>query len=224
MLNTKQLSCSPNAVATVTGKWLSTVDSGVSAPAGDAMELGGTQVKIGGQAVPVLFSSARQVNFLCPSLSPDTQASLVIETRLGHTEPLALQMQETTPRILAVDGQDSGQALMLFSETGELVMPRNYQNPAIPAQPGDRVQVWVTGLGTSQHMPGAIQMKIGDVFAEVDSVQSAAGHAGLDVINVRIPATIEFGNAVPVQLEVLASDGRLIRSNRPTAAVERARP
>ena len=112
----------------------------------------------------------------------------------------------------------------MFPETGELAMPRNYQIPAHPAQPGDRALVWVTGLGASQRVPGAIQIKIGDVPAEVESVQPVAGHAGLDAIYVRIPAGTEFGDAVPVRLEVWSSDGRLVRSNSVTAAVERARP
>ena len=224
VLNREQLTCSPNAIATVTGKWLSAADSGLSAPSGASMELGGTQVKINGQAVPVLFSSATQVNFLCPVLNPDTQLSLVVETNAGRTEPLAGRMQENTPRIFSLDGKDTGQGLILFPETGELAMPRNYQIPAHPAQPGDRALVWVTGLGSSQRVPGAIQIKIGDVPAEVESMQPVAGYAGLDALYVRIPAQIGFGDAVPVRLEVLSSDGRLVRSNSATAAVERARP
>jgi uncharacterized protein (TIGR03437 family) len=224
VLNKQRLTCSPNAIATVTGKWLSAADSGLSDPSGVSLELGGTQVKINGQAVPVLFRSATQVNFLCPTLNPDTPLSLVVETDTGRTEPIAGRMQENTPRILSLDGKDAGQGMILFPETGELAMQRNYQIPAHPAQPGDRALVWVTGISSSRKLPGAIQIKIGDVPAEVESMQSVAGYAGLDAIYVRIPAGTEFGDAVPVQLEILSSNGRLVRSNSATAAVERARP
>jgi uncharacterized protein (TIGR03437 family) len=224
VLNSRELTCSPNAIGAVTGKWLSAAEQGLSAPSGAVMELGGTRVQINGQAVPVLFSSATQVNFLCPAVQPDTPLSLVVETGAGRTEPIAGRMQENTPRILSLDGKDSSQGLIMFPETGELAMARNYQVPAYPAQPGDRALVWVTGLGAGQRMPGAIQITIGDVPAEVESVQAVAGHAGLDAISVRIPAGAEFGDALPVRVAIWSSDGRLVKSNSVTAAVERARP
>ena len=75
VLNTQQLTCSPNAIATVTGKWLSAADSGLSAPSGASMELGGTQVKINGQAVPVLFSSATAGEFPVSGSEPGYASS-----------------------------------------------------------------------------------------------------------------------------------------------------
>src|SRR5262249_50756569 len=77
-LNRQALRCSPNAIGTVRGKWLSSTGTALSAPAGDAMELGKTQVKINGESVAVLYSSPTQVNFLCPVANTDSELSLVV--------------------------------------------------------------------------------------------------------------------------------------------------
>ncbi|HZR63506.1 MAG TPA: LamG-like jellyroll fold domain-containing protein [Terriglobales bacterium] len=221
-LSADSLACSPNAIGTVTGKWLSGAETRMADPSGASMSLGGTQVKINGEGVPVLFSSSTKVNFLCPSLRPDSQISLIVETTSGQTQALTGQMQESTPRILSLDGSD-GQALLSFPETGELAMARNYRIPAHPAQPGDQAVVWVTGLGSSENVPGAVRVNIGDVYAAIDSVQPVAGYAGLDAVYVRIPEGSTFGDAVPVQLTVFSSDGHLVRSEIRTVAIEAAR-
>jgi hypothetical protein len=64
---------------------------------------------------------------------------------------------------------------------------------------------------------------IGEAYARIESVQPVAGHEGLQAIRVRVPATVTFGNAVPVQLQALTSDGRQVASNVVTAAVETVR-
>ena len=57
----------------------------------------GRKVKINGQAVPVLYSSAAQVDFLCPALDPGTQLSLVVETPAGLAGALTATMQKPLP-------------------------------------------------------------------------------------------------------------------------------
>jgi hypothetical protein len=70
LTDSQQTACSPNAVASVIGKWLAPQDGTTSEPSGRALRLSGTQVRINGEAVPVLSSSPTKVSFLCPSLDP----------------------------------------------------------------------------------------------------------------------------------------------------------
>jgi uncharacterized protein (TIGR03437 family) len=224
VLDTRELSCSPKAMASLRGKWLSGDSVALSDPSGITMQLGGTRVKINGQAVPVLFRSATQVKFLCPDSNDGLQASLIVETNSGSTESIPVRMQESTPQILSLDGKEGGQGLVSFPETGELAMPRNHQIQAHPAQPGDRAMIWVTGLGSSRRLQGAIQVNVGDTPAIVESVQPVSGYMGVDAIYIQMPEAAAFGDAVPVNLEVLMSDGRRVKSNSVTLAVEPARP
>jgi uncharacterized protein (TIGR03437 family) len=224
LTDSQQVACSPNAIASVTGKWLSTMDGAASEPSGRALRLGGTQVRINGEAAPILSSSPTRVSFLCPNLSPGTPFSLVIDTDAGSTEPLSSTVQEVSPRILPVE--DSGQqGLIVFPETGDVAVARNAKVPGHPAQPGDRLVVWGTGLGLAEQiMAGTVQVRVGTVYANVDGVVSADGFAGLSGVEFRVPRALNFGDAVPVELHVLPPSGHPADSNEVTASIEPVRP
>jgi uncharacterized protein (TIGR03437 family) len=204
----QELSCSSNAVAGVTGKWLATADSAVSDPTGNAMELGGAKVKINGQYAPVLFSSAKRVNFLCPALDAGTPLSVAVETAAGTTAPVSAAMQDASPTLLSV----------AFLDSADLAMVRNSQVAAHPAQPGDQILISASGLGT-----GSVLVKIGDIAAEVEAVSTVPGSAGLYTIQARVPAGTMFGDAIPVQVQISGAGGRQFNSNTLTAAIEPVR-
>jgi len=216
------VNCSPNAIGSAQGKSLAATGAVLSEPSGSALEVGGVAVRINGQAVPVLFSSATKVSFFCPALDPGTQLSLVVETPVGRTEPLIGAMQAASPTIFSLDGSGQGQGLVWFLDTGDLAMERNYRVAGHPAQPGDEVVIWATGLGWATP-PGAVLVKIGGVYAGIESVQPVSGHAGLSAIQVRLPAATPVGDAVPVQLELSTPDSQQISSNIVTAAFESIR-
>jgi uncharacterized protein (TIGR03437 family) len=223
-LSTPQpLNCSPNAIASVQGKWL-TAGTSLSEPSGRTLELDGVTVKINNQAVPVLFSSATTVSFQCPALNPGTQLSLVLETAAGRTEALTGSMQAATPTIFSLDGSGQGQGMVSFSDMGGLAMERNYRVTAHPAQPGDELVIWATGLGWADGKPSeAVRVKIGGLNAGVESAQPVFGHAGLFAVRVQVPAAIPVGNAVPVQLELSTPGLQQASSNIVTAAFESVR-
>jgi uncharacterized protein (TIGR03437 family) len=217
------LVCSPNAIATLQGIWLAPPESELSEPSGSAMELGGVRVKINGQAVPVLYRSAARVDFLCPVLDPGTRLSVVVETPAGLAGPLTTTMRETSPMIFSLDRSGQNQGILSFADTGDLVTERDFRLAGHPAQPGDDVLIWATGLGGSGGTSAPLLVTIGEAYATIESVQPVDGHEGLQTIRVRVPATATFGDAVPVQLQALTSDGQQEASNVVTAAVEPVR-
>ena len=103
----QELACSSNAVARLTGKWLAAPGSALSDPTGNALELGGAKVKVNGQYVPLLFSSATRVHFLCPALDAGTKLSVTVETDSGVTEPVTAVMLEASPTIQSLFHSDS---------------------------------------------------------------------------------------------------------------------
>jgi hypothetical protein len=204
----QELACSANAVAPLTGKWLAAPGSALSDPSGNALELGGAKVKVNGQYVPVLFSSATRVHFLCPALDAGTTLSVTVETDSGVTEPVTATMLEASPAILSLSHSDSA----------DLAAMRNFLAPAHPAQPGDPLLILSSGLGS-----GPLLVKIGDISGDVESVTAVPGSAGLYAIQTRVPAGTMFGDAVPVQVQVATPGGRQFTSNTVTAAIEPVR-
>ena len=219
LTESQNLACSPNAIAILSGKWLAASPSPASEPAGRASEHAGTKVKVNEQYAPVLLSSATQVQFLCPALSPGTPLSVVVETASGATKPLIGDMREATPRILAMRDTEGTQGVISFAGTAELAMPRNVDMLGYPAQPGDTIKIWGTGLGLdAQSRTADFSVTMGGVDVPVESIQPVAGHAELYKVQLQVPVT--GGDAVPVRLRMVTTTGRVVWSNTVSAAVE----
>jgi uncharacterized protein (TIGR03437 family) len=224
LTSAQPLSCSPGAIGNVTGEWLTLASKPVSDPSGATFELGGIKVQVNNQFVTVLSVSSSQASFVCPILAPGTQLSLIVQSSAGQTPPLTGSMQFATPTILSLDGSGQGQGMVSFLDGEELAMERNYRLAAHPAQPGDELAVWTTGLGWAGDPPtGMLTVQIGGTLVPVESVQPVPQHAGVFSVSVRVPETITTGDAVPIQLTILTPDSKQMNSNIVTAAFESVR-
>src|SRR5208283_4117973 len=139
----------------------------------------------------------------------------------GVSPSIRLPMANASPRIFALG--DSEQGVVSFSNTSELAMARNFRIPAHPAQPGDEIVLWGTGFGPAgQVNAGQLAAKVGGVDANADAVQAVPGRAGVYAVQVRVPASPTFGDNVPLQVQVTGVDGKTVRSNTVTIAIEPA--
>lgn len=217
----ERLACSPGAIASLIGSGFAELGATVSDESGGSLTLSGTKVSINGQSVSVLAASDGQVTFLCPTLDVATPLTATVETDTGVSEPLTATMQQATPTILSLDGSGQNQGVISFAETTDLAMPRNFQVPGHPAQPGDEIRIWGSGLGSPSMLNSStVQVDIGSVAAEIASVSAVPGYAGLYAIQARVPALIDFGDAVPVEVRINTPDGKQVDSNLVTIAVE----
>jgi len=214
--------CSPNAIGSLAGRWLAPENSVLSDPSGSTVDLGGVRVQVNGQAVPVLYRSATRVNFLCPALAAGAPLSIAVETPEGITAPLSSTMNEVSPVIRPLLGSAEDHGLLAFVGTQDRVMERDFSLSGHPAQPGDEVLIFASGLGKVDTF-ATLLVEVGGAYARTDSVQPVAGHAGLYAIQVRVPTAPMFGDAVPVQVEVFSFGGQQVVSNVVTAAIEAAR-
>ena len=214
-----KLTCSPGAIATLNGTWLSLADEDLSDPTGASKQLGGTSVHINGELASVLYASPTRVDFLCPGSEAGTGLAVTLETTAGATATLHTSMLEANPVLLLVRSFLPNQGHITLSGADRLTTTRDSNASGEPAQIGDVVSIRATGLGAAVSA-GSIFVKVGGADAQVESVVPALDAAGVFMLNVRIPAAAPIGDTVPVQLEMISPTGRHLSSNKVTLAIE----
>jgi uncharacterized protein (TIGR03437 family) len=173
--------------------------------------LGGVQVLINNIAAPIYYVSAGQVAAIVPyeTTSAIAQIQVVYNSTLSNaiTEPVNL----TTPGIFTEPAGGAGYAAALHPDFS-LVSPDS------PAQIGEIIAVYVTGLGdvfpsipdgsaasstALSNTSNTITATVGGVAATVNFAGLAPGLAGLYQVNVTIPSGVTAGDNY---LELLGPD------------------
>jgi uncharacterized protein (TIGR03437 family) len=211
--------CSPGALLSLTGRWLSTADGDYQEPSGSSLNLAGTAVRVNGVEVPVLFTSRNRVDFLCPDGTAGESLNIVLQTEAGASEALRMTMQTATPTLLTTEEPASKQGRIRLAGTDRVASVRNYRGDGEPVLSGDLVALLVSGLGRTAG-DGNVSVTIGDVPASVESIDSMGGSAGMHRIMVRVPAEAPRGNEVPVRVQLKTPGGPRLASNVVTMAIE----
>ncbi len=168
----------PGALATVFGVNLA---PGAAASAGPPLpqSLAGVRVLLGGAAVPLLYASNSQVNFLVPEGQPEGPVDLVVESAAGVTAPVTVQVAAVAPGIFFDTASGHG-----------AVLPRG----------GGYIEIYCTGLGqVAPREDGLLwttltpEVTVAGVPAAVSFSGMAPGHPGLYQVNVRMPAGAPAG-------------------------------
>ncbi len=74
-------------------------------------------------------------------------ASVVVRTAEGSSYRRSFSVASHAPGIFTASGEGTGQAAVLFAGTTALAAPRGYAPQSRPAQAGDVVEIYATGLG-----------------------------------------------------------------------------
>ena len=217
--NSSQIACSPGAIATLTGAWLSLADQDLSDPTGASTQLDGTTVRINGAVVPVLFASPARVDFQCPSAASGSGLEIKLETPAGATAQVHTTMLDANPVLLTTPSASPDQGQITVTGADRLATTRDWLTSGEPAQLNDLVSLRATGLGAAVGT-AALSVKVGGIDAQVLSIVPAPDAAGVYLIHVRIPSAAPLGDAIPVQLELTSSTGRQLSSNKVTLAIE----
>jgi uncharacterized protein (TIGR03437 family) len=194
--------------------------------------LGGTALSMlnGSQFIPVFFVSPTQINFQVPFITTGAQQLTITQGTQSITIPVTLV--NYAPALFSTNAQGTGQASVTIANTSTVAAPVGTFPGSRPAQIGEYISIYCTGLGPSNNQPGLGSaspsnplattqaqptVTIGGVSAPVIFSGLAPGYVGLYQVNAQVPATAPTGVAVPI---VLTIGG--VTSNIVTIAVDPA--
>ncbi len=166
----------------------------LAAAAGDA-----ASVRIDGTGIPVLFASRLQINAQLP-FDVGAEAEIEVTTREG-TARQRIQARRTAPAIFTSAHQDLRLAVATHAD-GRRVSELD------PAVPGERIDLFVTGLGRVRgairvgepppetpplDVEAEVRAQAGGTGAEVVRTRLAPGLVGMYRITIAIPEGIDSG-------------------------------
>ena len=176
-------------------------------------QLNGTQVFLGNQPLPILYTSTGQLNVQVPYMVPvNTQYQLTVQHGNTLSVPQSLVVAAGLPGIFTVNQQGTGQGAIMKSDGVTLAQP------GTPAAIGETVVIYCTGLGAvspavREGLPApstpplsttvnTVTATIGGKAAQVAFSGLTPGYAGLYQVNAVVPSGITTGDTVPVVVSV----------------------
>jgi uncharacterized protein (TIGR03437 family) len=183
--------------------------------------LAGTSVQLNGIAAPLFYASPTQMNLQIPwQLAGQTQASVVVSVSGVASAPQTVNLSAYGPGIFTVSQMGSGQGAVLIAGTTAVAAPTGLVPGARPANRGEYISIYCTGLGPVNNGPvsGAKApdsplsststlptVTVGGLPAVVTFSGLAPGFVGLYQVNAQVPDTVVPGDAVPLTLSISGS-------------------
>ena len=193
--------------------------------------LGGTSMTVANSPAPLFYVSPLQINFQVPWLSISKPAQFPLLITQGESLTLlTFLLNPYAPALFTANGQGSGQASAIISNTSSLAAPTGAYPASRPVKPGEFVLLYCTGLGAVTNQPAAGDvspgnpaaatvstptLKLGGVSVPVSFSGLAPNFVGLYQVNFQIPAAAASGNAVPLVLSIAG-----VSSNTATIAIQ----
>jgi uncharacterized protein (TIGR03437 family) len=177
----------------------------------------GVTIVAGGIVAPLLGFSPQQINFQVPwQLSGETQTTFTITSGDVTSAPVTVPLSNVAPGIFLLNA--ASQAAVLVANTAIITAPVGTFPGSRPAQHGEYLSVYSTGLGSVTHQPATgapaggnpisvtntnpISASIGGVPAPVSFSGLAPGFLGLYQVNVQVPPNAPTGSAVPLTISI----------------------
>ncbi len=193
--------------------------------------LGGVSVQINGLAVPLFAVSPTQINFQAPwYLQGQAQVTMTIVANGVVSSALTTSLAPYSPALFSMNQQGTGQGVIAIDNTGVIAAPQGMFPGSRPANRGEVVVVYCTGLGpvAVQPVTGSASAAstdartstlptatIGGVAANVAFSGMAPGLVGVYQVNIIVPANAPVSDAAPLVLSIGGVD-----SNKVTLAIQ----
>lgn len=170
-----------------------------------------TGIALGGQPIPLLFTSPTQINALIPlTLATHTTHPLTIRRGDVLSTPMEIPLAAAQPGIFTSNLQGTGQGIVLGPDQTTLA------DAARPVSPGQAIVIYGTGLGAVTTAPAPtptaspVSLTIGTRPAQVLFAGLAPGFIGLYQVNALVPTGAPTGPAVPLQLTVAGQQSNVV--------------
>jgi uncharacterized protein (TIGR03437 family) len=173
--------------------------------------LGGTQVLLGGEPLPLYFTSAGQIDAIVPyDIAPNSMQQVIVQNGAAVSEPQMVAVGAAQPGVFTQNQSGSGPGSILGQKAGGVAALNTAANPA---SAGDYLLIYCTGLGTvSPGVPAGaaapysalsytdntVTVTVGGIDAPVKFSGLAPGYAGLYQVNAVVPSGLAAGPGVPV--------------------------
>jgi uncharacterized protein (TIGR03437 family) len=187
------------------------------------VQLGGTQVVIGGIPMPLLFVSPAQINAMAPfDLTAGSAQQVIVQNAAALSVPEDAAVAPAAPGAFTYDGSGSGGALVIvLNNDGS----SNLVTPSAPAHPGSIIVIYCTGLGGVQGTVQAgdaaplsplapanesVTVTVGGAQAQVLFAGLVPTFTGFYQINAVIPAGSTTGDNVPLTISAAGVTGPMV--------------
>lgn len=204
---------------TITGSDLPAKKDAASNKAALGTTLGGVQLELNGQPIPLIAVSKDQIDAVLPYGSEGLGQLVLVNVKTGERTALPpIFIGPAAPALLR-----TGKDFVILKVTGNTTETVTQRKPAVP---GDKIQFSATGLGavlppvpagaliaandTSRVVNGPVTLKIGGVVAQVTSARLAPGNQGEYLVEAIVPAGPQTpaGGAAPLPLELSVGGAR----------------
>jgi uncharacterized protein (TIGR03118 family) len=164
-------------------------------------EVNGVGVTINGTAVPVSFVSTTQVNFLTPATLTTGTAQIQTTNNGLSSAVVTVNVDPLAPAFFTVGTNATTGNVYIAAEHlgGSLIGPETLAN-ATPAEPGENITLFATGLGPTGGSGNALAVTPSILIDGISAEVTLAGMAapGLYQINVQVPPNVSRGQDVLV--------------------------
>jgi uncharacterized protein (TIGR03437 family) len=161
--------------------------------------LAGVQVLINNRPAPIYYVSSGQVSVIVPYETIESVAQIQVINNQSSSNVVTELVNATTPGVFTIPAGGIGYAAAEHAD-GSLV------SPAHPAQVGETIAVYVTGLGDvlpsiADGAPGVSSSTTNKITASVNNLAATVAYAGLAPtlvglyqVNVQIPTGVAAGD------------------------------
>jgi uncharacterized protein (TIGR03437 family) len=202
----------PGAIIAIYGAYFGSTTSVFYAYPFPAL-LGGTQVLLGGKALPLFFTSSGEIYAVVPyDIAPNSTQQVIVQNGTASSQPQTVAVGAAQPGVFTQNQSASKPGAILGQKPVAGSIPA-LNTAANPASAGDYLLIYCTGLGTvSPSVPAGaaapsstrsytdntVTVTVGGIDARVDFSGLAPGYAGVYQVNVVVPAGVAPGASVPV--------------------------
>lgn len=167
-----------------------------------ATQIGGAQVLVNGQPVPMYFSSYGQINFQMPVDASTGTALVQVVTNSQTSNTVSVNVGSRAPRLLLLTG---GYGAIVDSSQGNgynvLPLPSTITFPGFiskPASPGDVLTIYAIGLGpTSPSVATGQAAPAAEPLARLTVTPTVVFGVSRNGLGVQVSATPQFAGLSP---------------------------